>query len=177
MVTEREQLDLPPIGDDPEVGRWLAAMEEARGRTLRELKHVPDDLVTREVLPALGTIGDLTYHIALIEADWLLDDILGLPSDDWPAWLAGEFPIDVRDDVGRLSRVPSEPLSRHLLRLERVRALTIESLRHMTASDFARLRSRARYDVAPSWTIHHLLQHEAEHRAHIALIRDLSTAE
>ena len=28
------------------------------------------------------------------------------------------------------------------------------------------------YDVAPDWAIHHILQHEAEHRSHIAWLRD-----
>lgn len=29
------------------------------------------------------------------------------------------------------------------------------------------------YDVSPAWALHHLLQHEAEHRAHVTLARDV----
>jgi uncharacterized damage-inducible protein DinB len=51
----------------------------------------------------LNSIGTLLYHIALVEADWLLEDIQGREYPDW---------------------------------------------------------------------LHHLLQHEAEHRSHIAWLRD-----
>jgi hypothetical protein len=42
----------------------------------------------------------------------------------------------------------------------------------LTADDLDRLRVMPDYDVSPVWAIHHLLQHEAEHRTHIAWIRD-----
>jgi len=35
METEREVLALEPMADDPEVGRWLSAMEDARRDTLK----------------------------------------------------------------------------------------------------------------------------------------------
>jgi hypothetical protein len=31
--------------------------------------------------------------------------------------------------------------------------------------------------VAPDWAVHHILQHEAEHRSHIAWLRDTYKAE
>jgi DinB superfamily len=172
MAEARETLALAPIGDDPEVGRWLAAMEDARDRTLGELERVSDEMLDRRPIALLGTIGELLYHVGLIEADWLLSDILDLPADRWPSWVEAEFPIDVRDERGRLSEVPAQPLVRHLERLARVRTFLLVALRPMTGADFRRLRRRDGYDVAPGWAIHHLLQHEAEHRAHIALIRD-----
>ena len=42
----------------------------------------------------------------------------------------------------------------------------------MTNDAFHAVRSFERYDAAPDWVIHHILQHEAEHRAHIAWLRD-----
>jgi hypothetical protein len=35
-----------------------------------------------------------------------------------------------------------------------------------------RIRSFERYDASPDWVLHHILQHEAEHRSHIAWLRD-----
>jgi uncharacterized damage-inducible protein DinB len=172
MAEARKTLALAPIGDDPVVGRWLAAMVDARRRTLAELEGVPDDMLDRRPIAFLGTIGELLYHIGLIEADWLLSDILNLPGDRWPPWVGEEFPIDARDESGRLSEVPAQTLARHLERMARVRSFFLQSLRAMTGADFVRLRAQAAYSVAPDWAIHHLLQHEAEHRAHIALIRD-----
>jgi hypothetical protein len=53
-----------------------------------------------------------------------------------------------------------------------VRDLFLERMRPMTVEDFHAPRARERYDVSPAWAVHHLLQHEAEHRAHIAWVRD-----
>jgi len=42
----------------------------------------------------------------------------------------------------------------------------------MSNEDFHRTRHLDSYDAAPDWVLHHLLQHEAEHRSHIAWLRD-----
>ena len=62
--------------------------------------------------------------------------------------------------------------SDHIDRLAAVRAWVLERLRTMTNDDFHRVRSLEPYDVAPDWCLHHILQHEAEHRSHVALLRD-----
>jgi hypothetical protein len=41
----------------------------------------------------------------------------------------------------------------------------------MTAEDFHTPRAREDYDVSPAWVLHHLLQHEAEHRSEIVRLR------
>lgn len=172
-MTDRERRTLEPMGAEPQVGLLLAALEEARGRTLRELSDVTDEMTAWQPPMELNSIGQLLYHVALIEADWLLTEILEWPEDRWPAWIGQEFPIDVRDESGRLSEVPSEPLARAIARLDRVRHLVDAELRPMTDAELHRPRAVGDADVTPAWVLHHLLQHEAEHRAHVALVRDL----
>ena len=169
----RERLTLAPMARDPQVGLLLAALSDSRRRTMRELESVTDAMVGWAPPPPLNGIGQLLYHVALIEADWLLDDILDLDDDAWPAWVAEAFPIDVRDDAGRLSEVPPEPLAEAVARLGRVRAHLERSIGALTDGDLHAPRRKASYDVTPAWALHHLLQHEAEHRAHVALVRDL----
>jgi hypothetical protein len=41
----------------------------------------------------------------------------------------------------------------------------------MDLIEFRRLRSLPRYDVSPEWVLHHLAQHEAEHRSQIRMTR------
>jgi uncharacterized damage-inducible protein DinB len=41
----------------------------------------------------------------------------------------------------------------------------------MDYADFRRLRHLPKYDVSPEWVLHHLLQHEAEHRGQINLLK------
>jgi uncharacterized damage-inducible protein DinB len=169
-VTEREVLRLDPGAGDPEVGRWLSAMDQARQDTVDELGEVTDAMLDERPPSAPNSIGTLLYHVALIEADWLFDDILGLDSDDdWPHDL---IPYTDRDGEGTLTVVRGEDLATHLARLAAVRELVHQHLDGMPPDAFHEVRVRRRYDVSPAWVLHHLLQHEAEHRAHIAWVRD-----
>jgi uncharacterized damage-inducible protein DinB len=168
--TAHDVLSLEPIADDAEVGRWLAAMEDARRDTLRELETVTPEMLDWRPDAPLNSIGVLLYHIALVEAAWLLEDIF--EGDPGPDWLGPLLPFESRDGTGHLSEVDGESLATHLERLAAVRRLLLERLRPMTNADFHRIRRLERYDAAPDWILHHLLQHEAEHRAHVAWMRD-----
>ena len=169
-MRERELLALDPIADAPEVGRWLSALDDGRRDTIRELGDVTDDIVDLAPPGAPNSIGTLLYHVALIELDWLLVDILGHESGiPWPEALV---PFADRDGEGTLTVVRGETIAVHLERLAAVRALVHEHLAPMSAEDFHTPRARERYDVTPAWVLHHLLQHEAEHRAHVAWVRD-----
>lgn len=170
MSDARELLVLEGPGPEPEVGRWLAALEDGRRDTRRELEAVTPEMVDWRPDAPLNSIGALLYHIALVEADWLVDDIEG--RDACPDWLRALLPYADRDDEGVLTRVDGESLERHLERLDRIRAFLIEELRDMPPDQLHAARARVRYDVSPAWVLHHLLQHEAEHRSHIAWLRD-----
>lgn len=160
---------LDPGDDDPEVGRWLAALEDGRRDTLRELEGVTPSMVDRRPDGPLDSIGTLLYHIALVEADWVATDILGLEE---PPELAAMLPWPDRGPDGRLTPVVGTSLDEHIARLAGVRVFALERLRPMSAAEFHRVRPMPDYDTAPDWVIHHLLQHEAEHRSHLAWIRD-----
>jgi uncharacterized damage-inducible protein DinB len=175
-MTARRRLVLTPIGNDPEVGRWLAALEDGRGDTLNELATVTPEMVDWYPDAPLNSIGSLLYHIALIEADWVATEMLGL---DDPPELAALLPWPDREPDGgigserHLSRVDGHSLEEHLERLAAVRRWVLERLTRMTNEEFHRVRSFDDYDAAPDWALHHILQHEAEHRSHIAWLRDV----
>jgi uncharacterized damage-inducible protein DinB len=168
-MSEREVLTLEPIADAPEVGRWLSAMEDGRRDTLRELEGVTDLMLERRPPGGENSIGTTLYHVALIEADWLVDDIFGIHLGD--SELAPLFPLVHRDDAGILTDVTGESLPEHLDRMAKVRAFLLERLRPMKVDDFHTPRARADYDVSPAWVVHHLLQHEAEHRSEIGWLK------
>jgi uncharacterized damage-inducible protein DinB len=168
--TDRETLVLRPMADDPEVGRWLAAMEDARTDTQRELAGVTQEMLDWRPDAPLNSIGTLLYHIALIETSWLLDDIF--EGETGPDWLRALLPFEDRDGSGRLIQVDDTPIATHLDRLSAVRKYLIERMQPMSNDDFHRIRRLATYDAAPDWVLHHLLQHEAEHRSHITWLRD-----
>lgn len=170
MTTGREVLALNPIADDPEVGRWLAALEHARRDTLRELEAVTREMVDWYPDAPLNSIGSLLYHIALVEAAWVTEEILEMT--DEPPEIAALLPWPDRKADRHLSRVDGLSLESHVERLAAVRQFVLDRLQPMSNADFHRIRSFERYDAAPDWVLHHILQHEAEHRSHIAWLRD-----
>ena len=139
--TAREVLTLEPMADDPEVGRWLAALEDARRDTIRELATVTAPMVDWQPPFLLESIGSLLYHVALIETSWLLDEIFA--GEEPPAWLSAVLHAPDRDATGRLTRVEGEPLERHLERLERIRRYLVDRLRPMANTGFHTIRHLA----------------------------------
>ena len=115
-----------------------------------------------------NTIGTLLYHIAAIELDWLYTEIL---EQEFPGDLRSWFPHDVRESEGNLTTVVGVSTQRHEERLQYVRDGLFAALSTMSLSEFRRVRHLEAYDVTPEWAVHHLLQHEAEHRGQIGILR------
>jgi len=172
-MSDKRQLTPDPLdGFDPEVGAWLWAFQDTRQRTLEALAGLDDETVNWPAPDGSNSISTLLYHLAAIEADWLLEEILA--GADFPPEFIDLLIYDVRDDAGHLVSVIVEPLETHLERLARVRAYFLTRIAGMTREDFHRPRRLERYDVSPAWVIHHLIQHEAEHRGQIGEIRGLA---
>jgi uncharacterized damage-inducible protein DinB len=174
-MTRREVRTLEPLADAPEVGRWLSAMEDGRRDTLREMEGVSDNLIDRRPPKSDNSVGTLLYHVALIEADWLFDDVFGISLDE--SAVAAWFPLADRDTDGVLTEVQGELVDTHLRRLAAVRQELMDRLQPMSVADFHTPRAREQYDVSPAWVVHHLLQHEAEHRGEIGWLKRQALSE
>lgn len=163
MNTLWTNLAHPLPGYAPSVAMALWQLEDSRHRTLRWLATVDPALVDWE--PGNGesvnTLGTLLYHLGAIEIDWVFYDIL---QTDLPPDIERLFDVDVRDASGRLSAIRGQSVEQHLHRLQVARHAVLDALRPMTESDFVRPRKMERYLVSPAWALHHLAQHEAEHR-------------
>ena len=159
---------LDSAADDPEVGGWLAALEEARRDTLKVLDEVPADAVDRDPGDGGDSIGTVLYHVALIEADWVFTDVLDREADIG----SDLFPADDRTEDGHLSQVRGETLAQHLDRLATIRSRILAELCPMSAEDFHRVHARADYDVSAAWVVFHLIDHEVEHRVRLSALRD-----
>jgi uncharacterized damage-inducible protein DinB len=170
--SQREQLVIQPLPcRSSEVGRWLWALEDARHRTLDGLEGMEADNleVIDWVSPINGnSIGILLYHIAAIEASWLYEEALG---EDFPPDIETLLPWDVRDSQDRLTTIKGIRLDEHLNRLEQIRTKLRLAYSNMTLDEFRQARPLAEYDVTPEWVLHHLMQHESEHRGQIAEMR------
>ena len=178
MQTPRDYT-LPPLeGSDPAVGHMLAAFQDARARTLKAISDLPPGALDAQPAAGNNTIGTLLYHIALVEASWVYEDVLGLTG--YPPDILALFPYDSRDEQGLLYALQGEPLDYYLGRLSNVRERAIEVYRGMSAEDFRTPRhvtvEDGSYNVTPEWALYHLMQHEAEHRGQIQSMLDAINA-
>ena len=161
----------PYLSEAPEIGRWLWALQDGRQRTLRELGTLVPAMIDWIPPGNASTIGTVLYHMADIEADWLYVEALG---QSIPPQVAALFPYPTRDEHGHLTQVPGLSLEQHLSRLETVRGLLLDGYQRMTLPEYRRVRSFADYDVTPEWVLHHMMQHEAEHRGQIGSLRAIA---
>jgi hypothetical protein len=147
-------------------------LEDTRRETKESLAGLTPVALDWEPFPGENSIGTLLYHTALIELDWLFTEIL--ENAPWPPEMERLFPAQDRDDSGRLTPIPGATLVDHLARLDAVREHLLASFRGMTVQEFRRPHSFSKYDVTVEWVAHHLIQHEAEHRGHIQMLRSLA---
>ncbi len=167
MAEKRQNTITAYPSKEAEIGRWLGAFQDARQRTMEELEGVTQAAI--DWLPDdESSIGTVLYHIALIEADWLYTEVLEQPI---PPAVEALLPYNHRDAQGHLTRIQGFGVERYLTLMETVRALLLETYQQMDLSDFRRVRSLEVYDVTPEWVLHHLMQHEAEHRSQIGALR------
>lgn len=163
--SERRQLVVTPLSvSHSEIGRTLWMLEDARNRTAAHLEAVDPAAIDWVSERSRHTIGTLLYHVAAIEADWLYSEVLEQP---FPAEIEALLTYDIRDEAGRLTIVKGESLDQLYQRLDTVRRALLASFRSMSLEDFRRARTLPAYDVSPEWVLHHLSQHEAEHRSEI----------
>ena len=166
MVTggtgDRRLVMVPRPGYEPEIGRWLWALEDVRRALKSALAGTPPAVLDRQP-PGSNGIGTLLYHIAVIEADWLYEDVLG---SSWDPAILAFFPHPVRTSSGQLAPV-ADALATHLRRLDEVRAVFLGHFAGMSLEDWRTPRLRAEYAVSPEWVVYHLLEHEAHHRGQI----------
>lgn len=152
-------------GYDPPIAAALWRLQDCRNRTLELLEAVDPRWIDFPAGGGGNTIGALLYHIAAIELDWLYSEIL--ESDDYPDEIVALFPHDVREEDGRLVGAVGGSLADHLDRLAFVRRHFLEQMRSVDEADYRRVRSLEPYDVTPEWVLHHLAQHEADHRGQL----------
>ena len=173
MDNDRELLANQALeGYQVEIGKLLWMLMDGRERLKHGLAEIEagqeQAIVDWCPRPETNSIGTLLYHIAAVETDWLFVEVLADYTPETPvAWPDALLPHNMRDQQGRLADLENETLGDHWRRLDRVRSLLFDAFRGMSVAEFRRPRRLEQYDVTPEWVLHHLIQHEAEHRGQI----------
>jgi uncharacterized damage-inducible protein DinB len=162
-------------GWEPDIGRLVWMLDAARRRTLEQLESIAagqeQAIIDWRAGPQANSVGTTLYHLAAIEASWLYDEALEQP---YPEEVEALFPYKVREEVGVLTHIGGQTLSEHLQRLEMCHNQLRSAYRTMTLDDFRRLHHLDLYSVTPEWVLHHLIQHEAEHRSQLVAARTMA---
>lgn len=169
MIKDFEQFrEVKPLnGFQPDVGRLVWIIEAARFRlyeVLEELEKLNTAVLDWQPEYGGNSIGTLLYHIAAIEIDWLYCEVLEKP---FPPDVVAMLPYPVRDGDGRLTAVTGESLAQHQQRLDQCRQHLHTTYQNISVEAFRTLHHFEHYDVTPEWVLHHLIQHETEHRGQI----------
>lgn len=176
------QLQITPLdGYDPEIGRWLCALQDVRHRyTLRFVRDLDERLVDWEGPDGQeNAIGSLLYHIALVEMGWLYGDVKQMT--ELPPAAKQDFPFPGWEQSrNRLTRVLGVSLAEHVGRLDRSREAFLRELKSMSPDNWRRLRRPAdflevNYEVTPEWAVFHLVEHEAGHAFQISSLKARGT--
>ena len=169
---EKELLLVKPFANYPEdIGRALWMLEDTRRRTKLALEGTTQQVLDWSHSGQHNKIGTILYHIAAVEMSWLYEEVL---QTEFPQEIEHLFPLDMRDDHGQLSILRGSSLAEHFRRLDTARQVFLAAFQEMSLDEYRRLRSFDKYDVSPEWVIHHLMQHEAEHRGQMSEIRTLA---
>ena len=153
----------------PELELALRMLDDSRERTLAAVEGLDPAAIDAIPIGGGNTIGALLYHIAATERMWLYERILERPSPDWAERL---FPLESHEESGRLTPVRGMALSEHVSRLTEVRRHLRDDLARLTPEEFRQPHDTMR-GWTPEWALHHLRDHEAEHRGQLQEVRTL----
>ncbi|MDQ3818907.1 MAG: DinB family protein [Acidobacteriota bacterium] len=160
-------------GVAPEIARSLAAMEEVRASVRRAVRDISDKDVARPAVPGAHSIGALLLHIGEAEWFWMNCVVLGhkLTEEDrqQPFW-------DVLDDPEGFAN--KNYSTRFCLETaDRLREETRKLLATLSDADLEKTYSYTRdgttMETTLRWILHHLVDHEAQHKGQILMLKRL----
>jgi len=169
----RRRLLTPHPGLATGIGYYLSGMEEVRNQLNVAVKPIPDDLIGKPAFLGAHSIGGLALHIGEAEWFWMQMVVSGhqLTEEDKsaPYW-------DVLDDLERVSRT-GYTAEFCLREIEKIRNQTRDVLFSYNDKDLERIISFTRKGETTEynlrWILHHLIDHEAQHKGQIFMLKRL----
>ena len=117
----------PVAGYSPQVGRYVAQLDEVRNDLLHELEDLTIEQIDWHPDEQTESIGTLLLHLDAVEWSWIHQDIFGAGDDAYPGSWDEAMPIRVG-----VQQVQGRPLEAYLEQLTATRARTLEVLRGFT---------------------------------------------
>lgn len=169
----RRRVLTPHPGLSTGIGYYLGGMEEVRKQVAVAVKSIPNDLIGKPPFLGAHSIGGLVLHIGEAEWFWMKMVVIGhqLTEEDKkaPCW-------DILDDVERVAR-NGYSAEFCLSEVEKIRNQTRDVLFSYNDKDLERVISFERKGETTEynlrWILHHLIDHEAQHKGQILMLKRL----
>ena len=163
----------PHPGLSTGIGYYLAGMEEVRSQVVAAVKDIPDEFIGKPPFLGAHSIGGLVLHIGEAEWFWMQMVVCGhqLTEEDKkaPYW-------DILDDVEAVAR-NGYNAGFCLQEAEKIRNQTRDVLFGYNDKDLERIINYERNDKPTEhnlrWILHHLIDHEAQHKGQIFMLKRL----
>ncbi len=171
---EHELVVLEPAPGFPTgIGFYLSGLEEVRHQLCDILRAIPDDAMTRRAFAEAHPIAGLALHIGEAEWWWIQCVLAGRELDDEARRIAH---WDVLEDAdGLAARGCSGQYC--IDALETIRGMTRDFLASLTDDALDRTfkyeKPTRSLEVSLRWALHHLMDHEAQHKGQILLLKRL----
>ena len=168
----RKTLNSVP-GFSTEIGFYLSGMEEVRDQLREAVAEISDDHIRRPAVADAHAIGALVLHIGEAEWYWMQCVVSGHKVTDEircaPYW-------DVLKDAKGYSE-KNYSTDFCLNEIKKIREQTHETLAAFKDSDLERIFSIERrgetHERSLRWILHHLIDHEAQHKGQILMLKRL----
>ncbi|HEU4934076.1 MAG TPA: DinB family protein [Pyrinomonadaceae bacterium] len=169
----RRRLLISHPGLATNIGYYLSGMEEVRGQLSAAVKTIPDDLIGKPAFLGAHSIGGLVLHIGEAEWFWMKMIVSGQELTEEvknaPYW-------DILDDLERVAR-NGYTAEFCLSEIEKIRNQTRDVLFSYNDKDLERIITFERKGQATEYNLryilHHLIDHEAQHKGQIFMLKRL----
>jgi len=163
----------PHPGLSTGIGYYMSGMEEVRSQLVEAVKNIPNDLIGKPAFLGAHSIGGLVLHIGEAEWFWMQMVVSGhkLTDEDRSAayW-------DILDEIDRVSS-KGYTTEFCLQEVEKIRNQTRDLLFSFNDTDLERIISFERRSKTTEhslrWILHHLIDHEAQHKGQILMLKRL----
>lgn len=169
----RRRVLTPHPGLSTGIGYYLSGMEEVRSQVVAAVKNISDNQIGKPAFLGAHSIGSLVLHIGEAEWFWMHLVFRGhqLTEEDkaMPCW-------DILDDIERIPR-KGYTTEFCLLEAKRIRNQTRDLLFSCSDKDLDRLVTYERNDKTTEynlrWILHHVMDHESQHKGQILMLKRL----
>jgi uncharacterized damage-inducible protein DinB len=155
------------------IGYYLSGMEEVRSQLVEAVKDIPDGMIGKPAFLGAHSIGALVLHIGEAEWFWMQMVVAGHQLTEEikkaPYW-------DILDDVDAVAR-NGYTAAFCLAEADKIRNQTRDVLFSFSDKDLDRIIIYERPDKPTEhnlrWILHHLIDHEAQHKGQILMLKRL----